>query len=154
MKALTICQPYASLIVGWQGMDPRYQKRVENRTWHTAYRGPLLIHAGKNRKWLKTWDGPVPEDMPFGALLGIVSLTDCIWLDRSCFPVRFDPPLSSDLSWLRTHMHTEGPLCLVLANTRRFATPIPYTGQRGLFDVPDEMIAGRVLLVPKNAPNY
>ncbi|HUT89491.1 MAG TPA: hypothetical protein VMY37_08345 [Thermoguttaceae bacterium] len=154
MKALTICQPYASLIVGWKGIDPRYLKRVENRTRYTAYRGPLLIHAGKDRKWLKTWDGPVPEDMPFGALLGITDLTNCIRFDR-IFPRTCDePPLADNLLWLRTHLHVEGPQCLVLANARRFQSPIPYTGQRGLFDVPDEMITGRVLLVPENAPNY
>ena len=29
MKALTVCQPYASLIVGWPGIDPDDVKRVE-----------------------------------------------------------------------------------------------------------------------------
>lgn len=45
MKALTICQPYAELIA-------RGDKPIENRTWPTHYRGPLLIHAGKSRAWL------------------------------------------------------------------------------------------------------
>ncbi len=44
MKALTICQPYAELIM-------RGVKRVENRTWATRYKGALLIHAGKSREW-------------------------------------------------------------------------------------------------------
>lgn len=48
MKALTICQPYAAAIA--KGLKP-----VENR-WATAYRGPLLIHAGASRKWLATWE--------------------------------------------------------------------------------------------------
>ncbi len=39
MKALTLQQPWATLIA--EG-----HKRVENRTWQTAYRGPLAIHAG------------------------------------------------------------------------------------------------------------
>src|SRR5262245_8471910 len=39
MKALTIRQPYAWLIVAGH-------KDVENRSWSTKYRGPLLIHAG------------------------------------------------------------------------------------------------------------
>jgi len=37
MKALTISQPYASLIVSGK-------KWVENRTWGTSYRGMLAIH--------------------------------------------------------------------------------------------------------------
>ena len=40
MKALSIKQPWAWLIVN--GF-----KDVENRTWRTKYRGPLLIHASK-----------------------------------------------------------------------------------------------------------
>lgn len=40
MKALSIRQPWAWLIV--HGYKP-----VENRTWRTSYRGPLLIHAGR-----------------------------------------------------------------------------------------------------------
>jgi hypothetical protein len=43
MKAISIKQPWASLIV--TGIKP-----VENRTWKSNYRGPLLIHAAK------TWD--------------------------------------------------------------------------------------------------
>ena len=42
MKVLTIRQPWAWLIV-------HGHKRVENRTWHTSYRGPLLIHAAVRR---------------------------------------------------------------------------------------------------------
>lgn len=38
MMALSVRQPWASLIVA--GI-----KRVENRTWTTDYRGPLLVHA-------------------------------------------------------------------------------------------------------------
>jgi hypothetical protein len=39
-KALSIRQPWAHLIVA--GI-----KQIENRTWTTRYRGPLLIHAGQ-----------------------------------------------------------------------------------------------------------
>jgi hypothetical protein len=38
MKAISIRQPWASLIVA--GVKP-----VENRSWRTRYRGPVLIHA-------------------------------------------------------------------------------------------------------------
>ncbi len=42
MKVLSIRQPWAWAII-YGGKD------VENRTWSTNYRGPLLIHAGKAR---------------------------------------------------------------------------------------------------------
>lgn len=40
MKALTLTQPWASLVaIG--------AKKIETRSWRTAYRGPLAIHAAK-----------------------------------------------------------------------------------------------------------
>lgn len=40
MKALTVTQPWASLIaIG--------AKRIETRSWRSSYRGPLAIHAAK-----------------------------------------------------------------------------------------------------------
>lgn len=42
MKAITIWQPYATLIM--LGL-----KQYETRSWGTSYRGPLIIHAAK--KW-------------------------------------------------------------------------------------------------------
>lgn len=40
MKALTLWQPWASLVaIG--------AKRIETRSWSTTYRGPLAIHAAK-----------------------------------------------------------------------------------------------------------
>lgn len=40
MKAVTIWQPWASLI-------PMGLKKYETRCWPTSYRGPIAIHAGK-----------------------------------------------------------------------------------------------------------
>lgn len=38
LKTLSVMEPWASLIF-------KYGKDVENRSWYTSYRGPLLIHA-------------------------------------------------------------------------------------------------------------
>ena len=40
MKALSIRQPWAAAIV-------QLGKNIENRTWATRFRGPILIHAAK-----------------------------------------------------------------------------------------------------------
>lgn len=40
MKALTLTQPWASLVA-------RGEKKIETRSWRTSYRGPLAIHAAK-----------------------------------------------------------------------------------------------------------
>lgn len=42
MRAITIREPYASLIA-------HGEKRIETRTWAPSYRGPLLIHAAVGR---------------------------------------------------------------------------------------------------------
>ena len=45
MKALTLTQPWASLV-------ERQAKRVETRSFYVSYRGPLVIHAAKGYpKW-------------------------------------------------------------------------------------------------------
>src|SRR3954462_15938308 len=41
MRALSVRQPWASLIA-------HGHKLIENRSWCTSYRGPLLIHAGQS----------------------------------------------------------------------------------------------------------
>ena len=73
MKALTIKQPWATLIM--QG-----DKRFEFRSWQTKYRGDLLIHAGKgiDKEAMKRLAKYLPEELPYGKILGKVKLVDCI----------------------------------------------------------------------------
>jgi hypothetical protein len=137
MKALTVCQPYASLIVGWDGIDAGDVKRVENRTWATSCRGPLLIHAGRSTHWLHTWAGATPAHLPMGVILGCVDLVGC----RSIESIR-RAPKSSPIAWLKHHVHVAGPCCWILRRPRRLLRCIPYRGRQGLFDVPDEILAG------------
>ena len=73
MKVLTIKQPWATLIM--QGY-----KRFEFRSWQTKYRGDLLIHAGKgiDKSAMKRLSKYLPEELPYGKILGKVKLVDCI----------------------------------------------------------------------------
>jgi hypothetical protein len=122
MKCLPVCQPWAWAII-------HGPKRVENRSWSTTYRGPLLIYAGRSRRFLgdtRLPDGtPIPpeSELVFGAILGLVDLVGCV----PVADVSADP-------------FAEGPICLVLANSRPFQTPIPYQGALRIFDVPDAFI--------------
>jgi hypothetical protein len=140
MKALSIHQPWAWAIL-------HAGKTVENRTWSTKYRGPLLIHASKTKTsydreakldWLKVYEVDLPtwEELTVGALVGVVELVDCL-------PVSQVAPSP----WV------EGPVCWVLANPRLFSGNLPYRGVQGLFDVPEELTeveCGGVVTV--NAP--
>lgn len=127
MKALTVCQPYADLILLPES-DPHH-KRVENRTWYMRYRGPLIIHAGKSRDWLGFGDDG--SKRVFGAILGIATVADCLPVGEIRAGLH-----NSRYPWIREHKHAEGPFCIVLKDCRRFAEPIPYRGKQGLFDVP------------------
>ncbi|MDB5885006.1 MAG: hypothetical protein JWR74_1177 [Polaromonas sp.] len=124
MKALTICQPYAALIV-------RGHKWVENRTWPTAYRGQLIIHAGKSREWLSGDEDQAYRDDPleFGAVVGEARLADVLHMghiQRGDYDAKYP--------WLKAHAHTEGPWCWVLQDIVRYAQPVPYKGAQGLWN--------------------
>ena len=146
MKALTICQPYAHLIVTPQSELPRFavQKRVENRTWNCRYRGPLLIHAGKSKKFLSTDPDDFDEyedRLVFGAIVGVAEVVDCVpgnMLREK--PFRFDVYDRKKYPWLGDHPHAEGPWCIILDNVQRFRNPVPYRGALGLFNVDGELV--------------
>lgn len=75
MKALTIKQPFASLIL--EGL-----KEYEFRTWKTKYRGPILIHAGKgvDRKAMKKFE-QYNLKYPVGAIIAKAEIEDVIYVD-------------------------------------------------------------------------
>jgi len=72
MKALTIKQPYATLIA--EGI-----KEYEFRTWKTNYRGEFLVHAGKgkNIQYMEKFKD-LDLEYPSGCVIAIASLENCI----------------------------------------------------------------------------
>ena len=76
MKALTIKQPWASLIVN------KY-KMYEFRSWKTNYRGKILIHAGlsTDKKYLDSFE---KYNLKYinGAIIGEAEVVDCILVDE------------------------------------------------------------------------
>ena len=112
MKALTVRQPYAWAIL-YAG------KNIENRSWTTKYRGPLLIHAGAsfNQNPLPhRLPAPKPDDYFRKAILGEVELIDIVESSRS--------------RW-----YEEGSFAWLLADPRPFSTPILCKGHLGLWDL-------------------
>lgn len=137
MKALTICEPYASLIC-----DRR--KLVENRTWWTSYRGPLLVHAGKSQDHIgptleSNWGIPL-EKMHFGFVVCQVTLVDCVKHDNLYKPDRQGDALRRRYPWLQGHEHASGPYCWVLERPVVFAVPVPWRGSQGLYDIDEAQI--------------
>ena len=133
MKALTIRQPWAWLIV--EG-----HKKIENRTWHASYRGPLIIHAGTYYR-KKEYDAicesvkakyyidiPTKDNLHFG---GIIGKTKLVMIDH----------LPPNCTWMMKPFE-EGPYCWYLSDPKRTIF-VPYKGKLGLFDI-DEKIFEKV----------
>ena len=118
MRAITIHQPWAELIV-------RGAKDVENRSWRTWHRGPLLIHAGAGADEERFQEHGVPDDVERSAIIGVVEVIDCTQERTS--------------AW-----HEPGSWGWYLARAKRFPRPIPMKGRRGLFEVPDRKVAAQL----------
>ena len=133
LMALSIQQPYAQWLANPgqfvnAGIRP---KTIENRTWTTRYRGPLLIHASTtfDPDAIDYWVGRCPalehviplEERAYtkGALVGIADLIEVVHQSA-------DP-------WFI------GPYGFVLANARPLE-PITYRGQLKLFPVPPSIV--------------
>lgn len=130
MKALTICQPYAHLIL--QG-----RKTCENRTWPTNYRGLMYIHAGKSRAWMDVENGVDfgsgirVDSMAFGAVVGIAKLVACIHISS---------PLMKEWMLKMTdeqRHHVNGPYCWIFDGVSSIG-PWPWRGAQGLFEINDD----------------
>ena len=71
MRAITIRQPFASLVVTGR-------KRLETRKWFTSYRGPLLIHAARSVHREPIRGVASLEGLPLGAIVGRVHVIGCL----------------------------------------------------------------------------
>lgn len=156
MKAISIHQPFASLIV-----DPAYnipagmfRKRVENRSWASPIIGQtILIHASKTTERLTSLDWPwqLQASMPLGALVGTAVITACIRYELGkSFDFEGKATLQKNLdlakfAWVNGHPHAEGPVCWVLEDVQRFQRTIPYQGKQGFFDVPTDIVAEQIV---------
>jgi len=129
MKALTISQPYASLIADGE-------KWVENRRWSTSYRGPLAIHAGKGTQYL---DRGELAAYPTGCVVAVAQLAACVLLagvqDRRRGWLCELGSAGFDADIFLAHEYTEGPWCWVLCDVRKLADPVYCRGAQGLWTV-------------------
>jgi hypothetical protein len=129
MRALTICQPWAWAI-------SHGPKRFENRTWSTEYRGSLLIHAGKSKKWLgpgicelqEDFNTDPPADLVYSAIVAIADLVSCLPPDAAVY---HNPHLDGRFA--------SGPICWTVHNVRPL-TPIPCAGLMGLWTPSSEIV--------------
>lgn len=120
MKAISIKQPWASLIV--EGIKP-----IENRTWPTKYRGKVFIHASAKmvqHEFVREiytqdqWDYLNSNNLhdkiktvPLSAIIGEVEIVDCV--------------IGHESIWAETGFVNHKPIYnWVLANPVKYPDPI------------------------------
>lgn len=143
MKAITIKQPWASLIV--HGI-----KDIENRNWRTNHRGRVLIHAAGShgRKFsVDLTDAQTKAafatiagetmfgNMPFGSIIGSVEIVDCvinypsIWAEKTeNYTFGMNPKIHENITGKKVVYNW------VLANPILFPEPIPAKGKLSLWE--------------------
>lgn len=143
MKALSLWQPWAELVASGA-------KRRETRSWGTAYRGELAIHAAKNRAGLEllrvrggppgrddpdglvdevvrsTLEAIEPDGLTFGAIIAVVTLADVVPMTEALIAAQ--SPVERALGDWRL-----GRFAWILEDVRRLEHPQPYPGRQGLF---------------------
>ena len=147
MKAISIRQPWASLII-------KAGKDIENRSWSTRFRGRVLVHAAKGMTHDEHEDaihfavsaikadpknagggkirtlremGFAFEDLQRGGIIGSVEIVDCV--------------ADSASPWF------VGEYGFVLRNPMPLPF-VPFKGQLGFFDAPDPVEVYAIKVAP------
>lgn len=143
MKALSIQSPWSWLIA-------LGHKNVENRSRGTSFRGQFLIHAGKTMDQtalnaLLSGHHPVTGEkltpgfyrsfavareanqLRLGGIVGVATLVDCVAKDDAHLGSAYTSP------WF------VGPHGYLLKDARPLPF-VPFRGQLGFFDVPDDLV--------------
>lgn len=149
LRGLTVRQPWASAIAAGR-------KTIEVRTWRTGWRGPVLIHAGRDRRHLREAAAgggsalglskrrreqarPAPW-YPLGVVLAVARIVDCRRLEPDD-GAALDIPGWADL-WPERGFELSTELWgWVLADVSRALPPLaPLRGRLGLWrPTADEM---------------
>lgn len=150
MKAITIYQPWAQLACTPNKANPHIGiKNIENRTWRTYHTGGrVLIHAAAKRKNINVltpaqWDeigeearmDCVLNSYPIGAIIGSVEIVDCVINHSSIWAEKSELITDSNKICKPRRIYN-----WVLANPILFREPIPYKGQQGFWEFPDELL--------------
>ena len=134
MKALSLLQPWASLVV--IGL-----KTIETRSWTTKYRGDLLIHASQGKagsifaseppstKYIKDF-----SKLPFGFIIGRVTLTNIMRMEK----LDEDDVVLNRLTFEEKAFgeYSSGRYAWLLEEPVQFDVPLPARGMINLWEYP------------------
>ena len=157
MKAITIWQPWASLIA-------LGEKKYETRSWPTKYRGKIAIHAAA--KELKDLPEEIraiikDKDLPLGAIVATADLVN-VWhivynpgadvdaaakidigaesMSTNKHAPDFDDYIVPTEKEMQLGDWTPGRYAWELDNVRILPEPIPAKGKQGLWNIADELV--------------
>ena len=119
MKGLTIHQPFANFIADGE-------KRYETRSWSTPYRGPLAIHASRNRE--ETYFSGIALDGPFGAVVAVGRLAACHHVEDIWESL---PEAERDVGDF-----SSGRYAWEIIDVKKLAEPVPLRGYQRLWRLP------------------
>ena len=122
MKCLSICQPFAELII-------QNKKTVELRKWNTNFRGEFLVHAPIKIRKEDCVKMKINEKLTTGAIIGKTELFD-VKKYGSIKEIQKDE--DKHLSIKKFQGKTFG---FILKNSKPLRIPIPWKGQLGFFNV-------------------
>lgn len=147
LKALTVSEPFASLIVSGE-------KWVENRVWDCSYRGELAIHAGRGTQYILPAD--LRRTFPHaGSIIGVCVVVGCVSRDRILASAaveragRAASPIPAGVEWgswrrLAVHRHVCGEYCILLAaRVVKLSEPVPCRGLQKIWTA-DQDVEARV----------
>jgi activating signal cointegrator 1 len=131
IKALTISQPYASLIASGE-------KWIENRIWYTAHRGQLAIHAGRGLQYVTRQE---LLNYPHGCIIATCKLTGCVSqtnilanMKDETSKNRVVPGTTKTWKQVFEHKYTEGFYCWIIEDVQKLETPVVIRGAQGLWN--------------------
>lgn len=125
MKALTIKEPWATLIIDGH-------KQYEFRSWKTNYRGKILIHAGlsvEKDMLIKFKDYNINININPGYIIGEAVIDDCILVDN-----KFNYELRNIDSIVYGRSNHVETYAWKLTNIIKYDKPILVKGKLGLWN--------------------
>ena len=122
MKCLSICQPFAELVI-------QNKKTIELRKWNTNFRGEFLVHAPIKIRKEEIKKMRIKEKLTTGAIIGKAELYD-VKKYESIEEIQNDK--NKHFSTKNCQEKTFG---FILKNSKPLRIPIPWKGQLGFFNV-------------------
>jgi predicted transcriptional regulator len=122
MKCLSVCQPFADLII--QG-----KKTIELRKWNTKFRGEFLVHAPQKIRLDDCRRLKIKDSLTTGAIIGKAELVSVKKYENES-ELKLDSK-----KHLALNNKSDSKYGFILQNPKQLKVPIPCKGKLNFFEV-------------------